>query len=128
MDIKINELWPDDEVLFDAMQRNSITPEEKKFFQVIKFKEEHESTLSNDLIMSERDNADGIYIVRVEYDEYLIGCTAHPEDEVHTMNLSEALNIKLSQIGIKDRNETIWEWLRSINYQGISYKHNYDKL
>ena len=57
---------------------------------------------------------------------YLIGCGAHPEEEVHTMNLTKAPNTKLTRIGIKERNETILEWLRSINYRGISYNHNYD--
>lgn len=124
----VNQLWPADENLFATMKSNSITPEEFNFFQNMQFKELHESTLSNDLIMSEHDNADGIYIVREEYDEYLIGCVAHPEDEIHVMNLSEALNINLTQIGIKTKNETIWEWLRSINYHGVSYNHNYDNM
>lgn len=123
-----NKLWPADVELFASMKTNSITPEEFNFFQNMQFKELHESSLSNDLIMSEHNNVDGIYIVRVEYDEYVIGCISHPEDEIHVMNLSEALNTKLSQIGINDRNETIWEWLRSINYQGISYNHNYDNM
>ncbi|MGM9844806.1 MAG: hypothetical protein ACI30K_01055 [Muribaculaceae bacterium] len=128
MENKGNKLWSVDKELFATMRCTSTTPEELNFFQNMKFKEEYELTLSNDLIMSERDNADGIYIVRVEYDEYIVGCTTHPEDEVHTMNLYDALNIKLHQIGIKDKNVTIWEWLRSINYQGISYNHNYDNM
>ncbi|MDE6295115.1 MAG: hypothetical protein K2M03_03540 [Muribaculaceae bacterium] len=123
-----NKLWPADMELFAAMKTKSISPEEFNFFQNIEFKQLHESTLSNDLIMSENDNAEGIYIVREEYDEYVVGCILHPEDEVHVMNLSEALNIDLSQIGIKGNDETIWEWLRSINYQGISYNHNYDNI
>lgn len=128
MENKVNKLWSVDEELFATMLSSSITPEEQNFFQNIKFKEEHELSLSNDLIMSESNNTDGIYIVREEYEEYIIGCAAHSEDEVHTMNLFEALNTKLYQIGLKGRNDTIWEWLRSINYQGISYNHNYDKI
>ena len=123
-----NKLWTADKELFAAMKTKSISPEEFNFFQNMQFKQLHESTLSNDLIMSENDNAEGIYIVREEYDEYVVGCILHLEDEVHVMNLSEALNINLSQIGIKGNNETIWEWLRSINYQGISYNHNYDNI
>ena len=45
------------------------------------------------------------------------------------MNLSEALNINLSSIGVKTpKGATIGEWLRSINYKGISYNHNYDNM
>lgn len=128
MEKKENKLWPADKELFATMKNRSITPEEFNFFLNMRFKEQHESTLSNDLIMSERDNVDGIYIVREEYDEYVVGCIAHPEYEVHVMNLAEALSIRLTQIGIHGKDETIWEWLRSINYQGISYNHNFDNL
>lgn len=128
MEKKINELWPADKELFARMKTNSINEEEFNFFQNMQFKEEHEPTLSNDLIMSENANSEGIYIVREEYDEYVIGCIAHPEKEVHVMNLSEALNVNLSEIGAKDNNLTLLEWLRSINYRDISYNHNYDMM
>lgn len=128
MENKENRLWPADIELFKAMKTKSITPEEFNFFQNMQFKEKHEVSLSNDLIMSEHDNSDQIYIVREIFDEYVIGCALHSEEEVHVMNLSEALNITLSQIGIKGKNETIWEWLRSINYKGISYDYNYDNM
>lgn len=113
--------------IFATMKTASITPEELNFFFNMKFKEEHELSLSNDLIMSEKENAYGIYIVRELYDEYVIGCIDNPKNEVHVMNLSEALIVKLSEIGI-NRNESIFEWLRSINYKGISFNHNYDNL
>lgn len=84
--------------------------------------------MSNDLIMSENDNAEGIYIVREVFDEYVIGCAKYIENEAHVMNLSEALNISLSEIGIRGKNMTIFEWLRSVNYKGISYNRNYDNM
>ena len=128
MEKRNNELWPADKELFMAMKTKSLTLEEFNFFQNMQFKEEYEPTLSNDLIMSEKDNADGIYIVREVYDEYVVGCASHPEKEIHVMNLSDALNLNLSEFGVKDKNETILEWLRSINYQGVSYNQNYDNV
>lgn len=47
---------------------------------------------------------------------------------IHVVNLSETLNINLNQIGIEQKIETIWEWLRSINFHGVSYGHNYDNI
>lgn len=123
-----NILWADDQVLFATMRTKSITPEEFNFFQNMQFKEEYELTLSNDLIMSESDNNEGIYIVRVIYDEYIVGCVAHPEAEVHVMNLASALDINLTEIGAYNTQKTLWEWLRIINYKGISYNHNYDNM
>ena len=129
METRTNKLWPVDSELFTAMKTDSITPEEFNFFQNMQFKQEHEPTLSNDLILSENDNPERIYIVREVYDEYVVGCANHPENEVHVMNLSEALNINLSWIGVKTpKGATIGEWLRSINYKGISYNHNYDNM
>lgn len=123
-----NKLWPADRELFATMKINSTSPEESNFFQNMQFKQLHESTLSNDLIMSEKNNADKIYIVREVYDEYVIGCSLHPENEVHVMNLSEALSTNLQTIGLSEKNETLWDWLRSINYKGITYNHNYDNI
>lgn len=128
MEKQNNELWPADKQLFASMKFESITHEEFNFFQNMEFKEEHEVTLSNDLIMSEHNNSDGIYIVREIYDEYVIGCSKCPDNEVHVMNLDEALSLKLSDIGIENTNLTLWEWLRAINYKGITYNHNYDKI
>lgn len=129
METRKNELWPVDRELFAAMKTDSTTPEEFNFFQNMRFKEEHESTLSNDMVLSENDNIERIYIVREVYDEYVVGCADHPECEVHVMNLSEALNVNLLTIGVKtQKDETIGEWLRSINYKGISYSRNYDNM
>lgn len=128
MEYKSNNLWPADIELFAKMRTDSISPEEFNFFQNMQFKEEHEVTLSNDVIMSENDNVDNIYIVREVYDEYVIGCASHPNNEIHVMNLSEALNVNLSEIGVSNKNETILDWLRSINYAGISYNRNYDEM
>ncbi|MDE5811415.1 MAG: hypothetical protein K2G64_02990 [Muribaculaceae bacterium] len=124
-----NELWPSDRKLFEALVSESISHEELNFFQNMQFKEENELTLSNDLIMSEDSNTDRIYIVREIYDEYVIGCASFPDSEVHVMSLSEALQTPLSEIGLIDRNgQTLWEWLRSINYAGINYNKNYDNM
>lgn len=91
----------------------------------MKFKQEYEPTLSNDLIVSESDNDDKIYLVRVEYDEYLVGKAGNEELEVHVMNLSEALSVDLSVVGL-NRKLTLLEWLKQRDYVGVMYDHNYD--
>lgn len=126
MEQRINKIWDVDKQLFTTMETNSISKEEYNFFQNMYYKETCEISLSNDLIMSEDDNTDNIYIVREIYEEYVIGYASHPEKEVHVMNLTEALNIKLSDIGLENNNMTLLQWLGSINYKGITYNHNYD--
>lgn len=121
-----NELWKADKELFDSLRGKYRSHEEANFFQNMQFKEEYEPSLSNDLIMAEDDNSLGIYIVRVNYDEYMVGCYQYPAREIYVMNLSEALNVKLMDIGIGDSDETIGQWLHSINYKGVKYNQNFD--
>ena len=130
METNKNKLWDVDAKLFASMRDNSLTPNEANFFKNMQFKEEYEPTLSNDLIISEHDNPDEIYLVRVEYDEYLVGhgTNDHRDEELHVMNLSEALAVNLKQAGYLDRDITLWQWLRECDYKCVQYNHNYDNM
>lgn len=125
---KKNEIWDVDKNLFASRLAESSSPEETNFFLNMRFKEEYEPTLTNDLIMAEGDNSLGIYIVRVNYDEYIIGCTHCPTNEIHVMNLSEALSAHLKDLGINNPQGTIGEWLHSINYCGVRFNRNFDNI
>lgn len=114
-------------MLFSSLESNYQSNNEAVFFRNMKFKEEYEISLSNDLIVSESDNTDEIYLVRVEYEEYLVGKGTDELHEVHVMNLSEALALDLSSLGL-DRMLTLLEWLRERDYAGVMYDHNYDNM
>ena len=73
-DRKKTELAPKDKHLFDNLGDKFASAEEKYFFEKMKYKIECEPAMSNDLIMSENDNEDGIYIVRCYDYEFIIGC------------------------------------------------------
>ena len=60
--------------LFKDMEGKYVSNEEKEFFERMKFKIENEPAPANDLIMSNRNNNDGIYIVRCYDYEFRIGC------------------------------------------------------
>ncbi len=125
METSKNKLWDVDEQLFASLEGKYQSDNEALFFRNMKFKQEYEPTLSNDLIVSESDNDDKIYLVRVEYDEYLVGKAGNEELEVHVMNLSEALSVDLSVVGL-NRRLTLLEWLKQRDYVGVMYDHNYD--
>ncbi len=125
METSKNKLWDVDEQLFASLEGKYQSDNEALFFRNMKFKQEYEPTLSNDLIVSESDNDDKIYLVRVEYDEYLVGKAGNEEHEVHVMNLSEALSVDLSLVGL-NRKLTLLEWLKQRDYIGVMYDHNYD--
>lgn len=127
METNRNKLWDADEKLFASMEGHYQSENEAVFFRNMKFKQEYEVALSNDLIVSETGNADEIYLVRVEYDEYIVGKGYDGAHEIHVMNLSEALSVDLSSIGL-NRKLTLCKWLKERDYEGVMYDHNYDKI
>lgn len=103
--------------------------EEKKPTTIIVYGgNEEDVTISNDLLLHEDNNEDRIYIVRCWFDEYVIGGESYKHGEEHYMNLSEALNANLKEIGVLDRDITLFQWLRERDYEGVEYDHNFDDL
>lgn len=125
-----NKLWPEDARLFADMAVHYVSENEKTFFENMKQKMENELAISNDLILSEVDNDDLIYIVRCIYDEIIVGhgTAGHYDPEHHVMNLSQALNANLKELGYLDRDITLFDWLRERDYEGVMYDHNYDLI
>jgi L-alanine-DL-glutamate epimerase-like enolase superfamily enzyme len=128
MEVSKNPLWDADAKLFASMEEGSLTPNEANFFKNMQFKEEYEPTALNDLLVSEYENTDEIYLVRVEFDEYLVGHGIGTDgaEEVHTMNLSEALAVNFKTEGFLDRDITLWQWLREKDYAIVNYDRNHD--
>lgn len=123
-----NELWPEDVALFDSMAGHYQSDNEREFFEKLRYKQEHVFTVSHDLILHEDNNEDGLYIVRCEYDEYIVGGEGYKKGEEHYMSLSEALDANLKKIGVLDRDITLFQWLRKRDYKGVEYNHNFDDL
>ena len=69
----VHELWAKDKTLFERMKGNYVSNNEANFFKNIQHKQEHEITALNDLLISEYENPDEIYLVRMYYEEYLLG-------------------------------------------------------
>lgn len=127
---KKTELAPKDRKFFDCLGDVFASVEEKNFFERMKYKLEFEPSMSNDLLMSEHDNEDGIYIVRCYDREFIIGCHVGDifKEEKYTMNFSDALDTNLKECGFIDDNLTLLEWLRKRNFNGVQYDHNYDLI
>jgi hypothetical protein len=103
------------------------TQQEKIFFEKLKKKQLYEISTSNDIIVYECENDDTVYVVRVYYDEYIIGIANSTKDdsEVHVLSLSEALNVNLEDLGYS-KDMTLFEWLRQCNYVYAKYNRNLD--
>lgn len=123
-----HKLWDIDEKLFASMEGNYQSVKEENFFKNMRYKQEYECTSLNDLIVSEYENDDEIYIVREYNEEYVVGHGIETDgtQEKHVMNLSEALTLNLKQLGYIDRDLTLLDWLRECDYSVVNYERNYD--
>ncbi len=117
-----------DEELFESMSANYLSAKERWFFESIKDLEQWDCSMAHDIIMSQTDNDDNVFIVRVNCNEYIFGCDDLKSRRVykHVMTLSEALSSNLKTLGIVDIDLTLLEWLRARNYNGVSFDHNLD--
>lgn len=106
-----NILCDEDAELFASMENNYQSEREKEFFEKQRYKQENVLTSSNELVMSEYNNDDQIYIVRCWFEEYIVGCAVPKMHEEHYMTLAEALDANLKEIDLLDRDITLLQWL-----------------
>lgn len=123
-----NKLAYEDTLLFEKMENNYTSLNEENFFKNMKHKQEYEVTVLNDLIVSEYENEDEIYVVRECYEEYVVGRGIGTDGtyEKHVMTLSDALAINLNALGLTDKNITLLDWLRECDYKYVNYNRNHD--
>ena len=121
-----HKLWDADAKLFASMKGNYQSKNEENFFMNMQYKEEYQATALNDLLVSEYENQDEIYIVRMYNEEYIVGQGIGTDgiNEEHVMCLFEALNLK--ELRFLDRDLTLLDWLRECDYSVVNYERNYD--
>lgn len=115
---------------FDAAIKNAVSENEREFFEKLRYKELHETAFSNDVLMDEVDNEDGLYILRVITDEIMIGKNINDPKETSVPCEYDGLFFALSQDIFRyiGRHVTLWDWLRERDYRGIRYDRNNDYL
>lgn len=130
MKSKQNILAKEDAKLFASMKEKYASENEANFFKNMQYKQTYEITGLNDLIISEYENDDEIYLVRQYYEEYLVGhgIDSDGAQEEHTMTLAEALSINLKDVGFIDKDITLLDWLRACDYECVRYNRNYDLM
>ena len=125
-----NELWAEDVQLFQNMDNHYISENERVFFETIQEKMMTELAPCKELLISEMKNADKVYLLRDQYDEFILGqgIGAERKTEVHTMKLSDVLNVNMKDKEFLSDDITLLEWLRRIDYDGVMFDHNYAYL
>lgn len=125
-----NELWEEDAQLFQEIDNHYFSDNERQFFEKIREKMMTELAPCKDLLLSEMKNADQVYLLREQYDEFILGQGVGEDrkKEVHAMKLSEVLCVNMKEHGFLADDISFWEWLRRIDYDGVLYNHNYAYL
>ncbi len=115
---------------FENAIQNASTPNEKEFFEKLRYKELNETAASNDILMNEADNEDGLYILRVGSDGIIIGRNISDPLESSTPEEFAGIFLALQQdiSQFVGRNITLIEWLRERDFKGIKYNQNNDYL
>lgn len=124
------QISDEDKALFDRIAKESVSESEKHFFRVVEYREKHNQSMSGDVLLNYSNNPDGIGIMRYDYDLYmfLIDMGNGLIEEPWTADtLSTFLDIDLSDY-IFERTgcRTMFEYLRSIDYNGIDYEADND--
>ncbi len=117
-----NQLWPEDEKLFEAMENSYTSERERVFFETMHVKMLTECAPCGEELLWDSENEDKIYFTRDGYDEFIVGSRKNGLKYEHFMNLSETLSANLKSL--TDRNITMLQWLRKRDYKDIVYNHN----
>ncbi len=117
-----------DKELFERMSQSYQSDKERWFFESVKHLEQWDCSVAHDIILSQSDNEDNIFIVRVNCNEYIFGCDDLNDHRVyeHAMTLSEALSSNLKALTIIDDDISLLGWLRARDYRGVRFDHNLD--
>lgn len=113
---------------FDTAIKKAVSDKEREFFERLRYKFLHETAFSNDILMHEEDNEDGLYILRVGTDDIMIGRNLEKVGDksspVEISGLFAALKEYIDEyVG---RHITLLDWLRENDYRGIRYDANND--
>lgn len=69
--VRNESLWPTDIELFASMEGNYVSENERIFFETVKEREGKVFTCAGDLLVSEKDNDNLIYLMRRDFDEFV---------------------------------------------------------
>lgn len=125
-----NELWPQDEALFSDMEKRNLSASERHFFEEMKAKMLDENAPWPETLVWEHDNSDHLYLLRIGYDEFMLGKGTSREGwqakEIHTMNLSDVLFTNLKEAELLDKDISLLQWLQEHDFSCVRYDHTND--
>jgi hypothetical protein len=125
-----NELWPNDTALFQRMSQRYNSENEKRFFETLKQKMQSENAPWPEVLISEYDNDEKIYLLRQTYDEFMLGRGCNRQEwqtsEIHTSSLAETLQVNMKEANLADKDITFLQWLEECDFSCLKYDHSND--
>ena len=125
-----SEVWqyiadtPDE---FARAIESSSSPKEKEFFQKLLHKVLNETAASNDVLMNDKDNEDGLYILRVGTDDFQVGRVGDPKSPSYPHEYAGLFYFLTADLEpYLHRHITVGEWLKTRDFAGIRYDANND--
>ena len=131
-DIKKELFFEDDDpqeedlTLLNRQPKEGESIPEKKFWEEMKKKVLGEFAPSGDLLLSEHDNEDEIYLVRYYFHEFRIGrgtVNERTREAIYTDSFAEALEADM--FPLIDRHISLFDWLKQRDFKNIDYEGNY---
>lgn len=98
------DLYPADIALFDSMEGNYVSENERIFFETLKERQQHDWSVAHDFLLNLEEGEECVFLIRINAHEYMFGCDDLKGRKVyeHVMTLSEALYTNLGEIGAID--------------------------
>lgn len=112
---------------FNNAIRNAVSDKEKEFFNKLRYKELNHPACSNDVLMHDKDNEDGLYILRVS-DSFMVGKAHRENPSLQYPREYGGLFFFLRQdlYPYLGYHITVQDWLRNRDYSGINYEADND--
>lgn len=113
---------------FEDAIKNAVSLREKEFYEKLLYKILHETAFSNDVLLKDDENDEGIYILRVGTDGVMVGRDSNiagkPGKCVELSGICFAMNFDM--FDFLGHHITLRNWLRNRDYKGIRYDRNND--
>lgn len=115
---------------FDSAIKSAVSENEREFFKKLRYKLLHETAFSNDILMYDWNNDEGLYLYRVGTDDFMIGkWLSRPKESIGGHEFTGLFGVLEEDLyPWLGRHITLWQWLRDRDYKGISYDTNNDYM
>lgn len=121
----------DTPAMFEKALKEASTSNERLFFKNLRHKLLHETAFSNDVLMHNQDNEDGIFILRCGIDDFQVGRILADNGKMSEIVEYQGLFFALDNMDLFafiNQHITLGQWLKKRDYRGIRYDRNNDYM